>query len=142
MKSMQRLCQALHPPLKMPLVTILVEDNKPICDTLVPALEETANAQVVAIAKTSTGAAQALARWRGKWHLLVVDLHLGQGSGLDVLQAVGPRSSDQHVLVLTNHATPEMRARCLALGADAVFDKLTELQAFFDHCTQLPEVVV
>lgn len=126
----------------MPLVTLLVEDNKPICDTLVPALEETANAQVVAIAKTSLGATQALARWLGKWHLLVVDLHLGQGSGLDVLQAVGPRSSDQHVLVLSNHATPEMRARCLALGADAVFDKVTELQAFFDHCTQLPEVVV
>lgn len=126
----------------MSLLTILVEDSKPICDTLVPALEETANAQVVAIAKTSIGAAQALARWRGKWQLLVVDLHLGQGPGLDVLQAVGPRSPDQHVLVLFSHATPEMRARCLALGADAVFDKVTELQAFFAHCMQLHEVVV
>lgn len=125
----------------MPLITILVEDNKPICDTLVPALEEMANAQVVAIAKTSLGAGQALARWRGKWHLLVVDLHLSQGSGLDVLQAIGPRSSDQHVFVLSNHATPDMRTRCLDLGADAVFDKASELQAFFERCVQLPEVV-
>lgn len=133
-------CAGARSLLKMPLITLLVEDNKPICDTLVPALEETANAQVVAIARTSLGAGQALARWRGKWHLLVVDLHLGQGSGLDVLQAVGPRLPDQHVFVLSSHATPELRTRCIALGADAVFDKVSELPAFFARCMQLPDV--
>ena len=37
-------------------------------------------------------------------------------------------------MVLTNYPTPEMRRRCIALGADAVFDKSTELDAFFEHC--------
>jgi len=31
-------------------------------------------------------------------------------------------------VVLTNYATPEMRSRCQELGADAVFDKSSELE--------------
>lgn len=38
------------------------------------------------------------------------------------------------MLVLTNNPTAEIRRRCLALGADGVFDKSTELDAFFDLC--------
>jgi DNA-binding NarL/FixJ family response regulator len=41
------------------------------------------------------------------------------------------------VVVLTNYPTQEMRRRCLALGADAVFDKSNELEAFFEYCSSL-----
>lgn len=123
----------------MPFITILVEDNQTISETLVPALEELANARVVAIAATATGARQALERWRGQWQLMVVDLFLAAGSGLEVLQAVRQRDASQHVYVLSNYATPDMRRRCQALGADGVFDKSTELDAFFEHCMGLPD---
>lgn len=123
----------------MPFITILVEDNKTISETLVPALEELANARVVAIAATASGARQALERWRGQWNLMVVDLFLAAGSGLEVLQAVRERSPHQHVFVLSNYATPDMRRRCMAQGADGVFDKSTELDAFFEQCMGLPD---
>jgi len=123
----------------MPFITILVEDNTTISETLVPALEELANARVVAIASTASGAKQALERWHGQWHLMVVDLFLAAGSGLEVLQAVRGRATGQHVYVLSNYATADMRRRCLALGADGVFDKSTELDAFFDSCMALPD---
>ncbi|EJE50154.1 response regulator containing a CheY-like receiver domain and an HTH DNA-binding domain [Acidovorax sp. CF316] len=123
----------------MPFITILVEDNKMISETLVPALEELANARVVAIAATATGARHALERWHGQWQLMVVDLFLAAGSGLEVLQAVRQRNPGQHVYVLSNYATPDMRRRCQALGADGVFDKSTELDAFFAQCMALPD---
>ena len=123
----------------MPFITILVEDNTTISETLVPALEELANARVVAIASTAAGARQALERWRDQWQLMVVDLFLAAGSGLEVLQAVRQRTEGQRVFVLSNYATADMRRRCLALGADGVFDKSTELDAFFEQCMALPD---
>lgn len=125
----------------MPLNTILVEDSKTIQDTLVPALAELADARVVAIATTAAEAKEALDQWAGKWQLMVVDLFLREGSGLEVLHALRqreqPRSVMQHVYVLTNYATADMRRRCEQLGADGVYDKSTELEAFFDQCVAL-----
>ncbi len=125
----------------MPLNTILVEDSKTIQDTLVPALAELADARVVAIATTATEAKEALDQWAGEWQLMVVDLFLSEGSGLEVLQALKqraqPRAANQHVYVLTNYATADMRRRCEQLGADGVYDKSTELEAFFDRCVAL-----
>ncbi|BEP52361.1 response regulator [Variovorax paradoxus] len=117
----------------MPLTTILVEDSRTIRDNLIPALEELAGARVVATAETAQAAIDALAQ-HGTWQLAVIDLFLKEGSGLTVIRSCQGRASNQHVIVLTNYPSAEMRRRCLALGADAVFDKSTELDAFFEHC--------
>jgi len=135
----------------MPLSTILVEDNKTIQETLIPALEELADAKVVAVAATASDAIEAFAQWREDWQLAVVDLFLEEGSGMDVLQALkhrkglwaqqNPTRQDmpvQQVYVLSNYATADMRRQCEALGADGVFDKSTELEAFFNRCSELP----
>jgi DNA-binding NarL/FixJ family response regulator len=37
-------------------------------------------------------------------------------------------------VVLSNYATPEMRRRCLELGADRVFDKSSELEELIAYC--------
>ena len=121
----------------MHLTTILVEDNDTIRSTLVPALEELANVRVLAMAATAGEAKEALHTWRDQWKLLVVDLFLASGTGLQVLETVAKRLPGQHVVVLSNYATAEMRRRCLELGADAVFDKSTQLEAFFEHCSLL-----
>ena len=121
----------------MHLTTILVEDNATIRSTLVPALEEMTNVRVLAMAATAGEAKEALHTWRNRWKLLVVDLFLASGSGLQVLETVIQRLPGQHVLVLSNYATAEMRRRCLELGADRVFDKSTQLEPFFEHCSVL-----
>lgn len=125
----------------MPLNTILVEDSKTILDTLVPALAELADARVVAIATTAVGAEEALEQWGSQWQLMVLDLFLSEGSGVEVLQALkqraAPKFEHQHVYVLTNYATADMRRRCEQLGADGMFDKSTELDAFFERCCAL-----
>ena len=118
----------------MPLLTVLVEDSKTIRDTLIPAMAELGDMEVVAVAETAREAIDHLSRLEGVWQLAVVDLFLKQGSGLDVLRACGSRRRDRIVVVLSNYATDDMRKECRDLGADRIFDKSTELDAFFDFC--------
>ncbi|RYF33824.1 MAG: response regulator [Comamonadaceae bacterium] len=118
----------------MALITFIVEDSKTIRDNLIPSLEDLANAAIAGIAETESEAVEWLDAHRADWHLAIVDLFLREGSGLGVLAACRKRDPQQRVVVLSNYATPEMKQRCTELGADAVFDKSNDLDAFFDYC--------
>jgi DNA-binding NarL/FixJ family response regulator len=123
----------------MPLPTILVEDSATIRESLVPAMVEFADAQIVAVAETAREGIAALHRHADTWRLAVVDIFLREGNGLDVLRASTQRQAGQRVVVLTNYATPDIRRRALAAGADAVFDKSTEIDQFLEQCRAYAE---
>ena len=118
----------------IPLRAILVEDSRTIHDSLLPALDELANTQIVAWAKTLAEVKHLLEEHQDQWQLIIVDLFLAAGTGLDVLTAVKDRKPGQHAIVLSNYATDHMRRRCMELGADAVFDKSTEISDLIDAC--------
>jgi len=118
----------------MALLTYLVEDNRTIRDNLIPALEDLSSVRIVGFAETETAAIEWLAAHAQEWQLLVVDLFLKEGSGLGVLRSCAARSRMQRAVVLSNYVNADIRARCKALGADAVFDKSKDLEAFFDYC--------
>ncbi len=120
----------------MALITYLAEDNQIIRENLIDALEEIAHVKVVAHAATQAEASRWLTLHDGTWHLAIVDLFLQEGSGLGVLAGCRHREPYQKVVVLTNYATPEIRRRSAELGADAVFDKTTELDALFAYCVE------
>ncbi len=107
---------------------ILVEDIPAIQTSLTAAMIHAANVEVVAVVETAEEAIEAAAT-RG-WDVMVVDLFLRSGTGLAVLTALRRDASRQRVLVLTNHATLQIRQQCHSLGADAVFDKSEELDRF------------
>ena len=121
----------------MPLATILVEDSASIRESLVPALVEFADAEVIAIAETAGEALAAMSQHESRWRLAVVDLFLQDGNGLEVVRAAQGRSRNQWVIVLTNYATADIRRRATDLGADAIFDKSTELDDFLAFCGSL-----
>lgn len=116
------------------LVTYVVEDNAVILDNLTTALEEVADVAVVAHTATQHDASRWLSSHDGHWDLAIVDLFLEEGSGLGILAGCRNREPYQKIVLLTNYATEEIRERALALGADAVFDKSTELDALMDYC--------
>lgn len=121
----------------MTLNTFLVEDNPLIRDTLIPTLEDLANARVVGIAEGEEAAIKWLDAEDGHWDLAVVDLFLKDGSGLGVLAACRGRAAHQRVVLLTNYATSTIREQAMGLGADAVFDKSMELEGLLDFCTMV-----
>lgn len=120
------------------LTVFLVEDSKTISDNLVAALDEIAQAKVAHISVGETEARAWLAA-NSRWAIAVVDLFLKEGSGLGVLKALQERKPSQRAVVLSNYATPAMRAQCFHLGADQVFDKSTELDEFLEYCLAMSE---
>ena len=117
----------------MRLKIYLVEDNAVIRDNLAASMEEMVHAKVVGSATTEADATSWLRTHPDEWDLAVVDLFLLQGNGLGVLNSCRERRPDQKMVVFTNYATPVMRERCLAWGANAVFDKSNEIDAFMKY---------
>jgi two-component system OmpR family response regulator len=115
---------------------LLLEDNAQIRLNLSETLEELAGVRVVATVATEDEALRWLADHPDGWDLFVSDLFLQDGSGLRVLQSVRRARDSQKVIVFSNYVTPQVRKRCAQLGADAVFDKSTEIDALVDYCAQ------
>ena len=113
----------------------IVEDSSTIRDNLIDTLKELAQVEPVGTTDTEHEARRWLAG--NEWDLAIIDLFLKQGSGLGVLEACNQRGRGQRVVVLSNYATEDMRRRCAALGADAVFDKSNEIDALVDYCLAL-----
>lgn len=112
----------------------IVEDSPVIRDNLIETLQELALVEPVGVAETEQEGKRWLAQNDGYWDLVIVDLFLREGSGLNILEACRDRRPDQKMIVLSNHATSDVRWRCAQLGADAVFDKSTEIDALVEYC--------
>ncbi len=112
----------------------IVEDNPTILENLVGTLREVAHVEAVGMAASEADGMQWLADHSGQWDLAIVDLFLKHGTGLRILEAHRNRDPQQKIVVLSNHATPDMRFKCAQLGADAVFDKATEIDDLIDFC--------
>lgn len=124
------------PPMPL-LKTYIVEDSVVIRDNLIAALEEMAPITVVGSAVDEASALAWLSPAEADYDLVIIDIFLRQGSGLGVLKQLRLLRPTACLVVLTNYATPDMRSRCLALGADQVFDKSHEIDALLDYCSGL-----
>lgn len=119
----------------MTIRAYLVDDSSTVRDNLIDTLRELAPVEPVGHSDNEHDAR----RWllANDWDVAIIDLFLRVGSGMNVLQAVRKTRPGQRVVVLSNHSSPDVRWRCRQLGADAVFDKSTELEALVDYCRQL-----
>src|SRR3954462_4105954 len=112
----------------------IVEDSPTIRENLIEALQELAMVEPVGSAETESEGKEWLARNDEYWDLAIIDLFLKEGSGLNILEACRYRRPTQKVVVVSNHATNDVRWRCAQLGADAVFDKSTEIDDLVEYC--------
>lgn len=121
------------------LKTFIVEDSPVILNNLIATLEELTNVQVVGSVGTEHEAVSELLQRNGDVDLVIVDIFLNSGSGLGVLRSAQELALRSRRVVLSNYATPEMRRRCLELGADRVFDKSSELEELIAYCDNAAE---
>jgi DNA-binding NarL/FixJ family response regulator len=122
----------------MPLLNIyLVEDSPLIRDDLIATLEELLPVHFVGTAEDEATAVSWLQQSSGSVDLVIVDIFLKSGSGLGVIRSAQALSPRPRMVVLSNYARPEMRRECLALGAEGVFDKSTEIDALVQYCARL-----
>ena len=115
----------------------IIEDNVVLRNIIVEALRDMPAVEVLFYADNEISATNWLSSNDSAWDLAVVDLHLRQGSGVGALNWCTTRRPNQRVVVLSGELTEDLRRQCLALRADAVFDKGTEMNDFLDYCKSL-----
>ena len=115
----------------------VVEDNVIVLESLVAALEELAPVRVVGTAADEGVAVEWLRADGARCDVVIIDVFLRTGSGLGVIAAARRGRPGAALVVLSNYATDEMRARCLASGADRVFDKSRDIDLLVAYCVVL-----
>ena len=114
---------------------LLVEDSKPMQEILTEIIQTMAGVELVGVAKTASGAMAAFGVHRPE--VIVLDLGLRAGNGLDVLKQVKRRAPACQVLVFTNNDTEPYRDHCLAAGADRFFSKTQQYQELLEFLRKL-----
>lgn len=118
----------LTPPLKV----LLVEDSKVLTERLSEVIGRSANAVLIGAVDNE---ADAVSRIRlESVDVIILDLHLKQGTGFGVLRALAHSAVRPTAIVLTNYDLPEYKSAALALGARFFLDKMRDYD-------RIPEVL-
>jgi two-component system OmpR family response regulator len=104
-----------------PLRVLLVEDSEILADQISELLASTTGTTRIGVVATE-GEAIAFSAEHDP-DLLILDLHLKQGTGFGVLKALSRFAKRPTVVVLTNYALPQYREQAFALGAQHFLDK-------------------
>lgn len=119
----------------MTLRIYLIEDDADARETLVEVLQqELDSVEIVGWGDNERTVTHWLSTNDRNWDLAIVDLQLREGSGYAALRWCATRLPEQRVVVLSAMVSDEVRERCLAERADAVFDKAGELDRLIAFC--------
>jgi YesN/AraC family two-component response regulator len=111
----------------------IADDSRIVREHLVTMLDELAGIEIVGQAESGAEAIQGIRNLQPD--VVILDIRMPDGSGVDVLQNIKQDEAAPLVIILTNYPYPGYRQRCLQAGADFFLDKSTE----FDQIPKLFE---
>jgi DNA-binding NarL/FixJ family response regulator len=114
------------------LRVLLVEDSKVLTERLTEAIRQIPDVELIGTADTEAAALAAVRR--DPVDVIILDLHLKQGTGFGVMRALAATQLKPRIIVLTNYDLPEYKNAALALGATHFLDKARDYG-------RLPEVL-
>jgi DNA-binding NarL/FixJ family response regulator len=114
------------------LRVLLVEDSKVLTERLTEAIRQIADVELIGTADTEAAAVAAVKR--ESIDVVILDLHLKQGTGFGVMRALATTQLKPRIVVLTNYDLPEYKNAAIALGASHFLDKARDYG-------RLPEVL-
>lgn len=126
-------------PQPTPLKVFIADDSQPVAEMLTDLIAVPDRIEVIGIGDTEDNVVAAIRQLRPD--VVILDLQLRIGSGADVIRTVraSPELAGTRLLVTSNHASPQLRAGCLDLGADGYYDKVKELVALTERLQQLAD---
>ena len=107
-----------------PMRVLIADDSEVFVQRLARALGEINGVEIVAHARTGAEALEAISNLRPE--VVILDIGMPEGSGIEVLESLKRRKATPFTIVLTNFAFAQYRRRCLQLGARFFFDKSAE----------------
>jgi DNA-binding NarL/FixJ family response regulator len=114
---------------------LLVEDLKGIHDAVLDLLNTYGDFTLAGSASTEAEAKLWLEEHPADWDLAIIDLVLAQGTGMGVIQSADAPGT--HVVVFSDYVSDGIRAHCLRLGADAIFQKGSQVDELMQWCARL-----
>lgn len=102
-------------------VLLLIDQSLVVLERMIPLLEALPNVQFVLHAGTYERAMGLLGEMQP--NMILMDIDLPDGSGIELLRTVKARFENVIVFVTTNFVTDQYRDLCQRLGARAFFDK-------------------
>lgn len=114
------------------LRVLLVEDSKVLTERLTEAIRQIPQVELIGTADTEATAVAAAKR--ESVDVIILDLHLKQGTGFGVMRALATTQLKPRIIVLTNYDLPEYKNAAIALGATHFLDKARDYG-------RLPEVL-
>lgn len=112
----------------------LAEDDAAMREHLGQVLRAIPRMEIVFAAATEEEAIGWLDAHPQDWDLALIDLFLERGHGFNILRRCAVRSPRQQVALMSNYAREPVRERAAEVGADAFFDKTTEMDSLIDFC--------
>lgn len=105
---------------------LIVDDSALVRERLTTMLSEIKGVVVTGQANNSQEAIIAVSKF--KPDVVILDIRMPGGNGIDVLFKVKKDKSSPVIIMLTNYPYPQYRKKCLDAGADFFFDKSTEFE--------------
>jgi len=121
------------------MTVLIVDDSEILVDRLKSSLAEVRGLEVVGQAETVSKATLEIGK--AKPDVVVLDIGMPGGSGIDVLESLKKHPFPPIVIMLTNHVDRQYRKKCLNNGASFYFDKSTEFHRVAEVLQNLMETM-
>jgi DNA-binding NarL/FixJ family response regulator len=108
------------------LKVLIADDSDMVRERLRDLISEVEGTEVVGEAASGHQALEAVGRLEPD--VLILDIRMPGGNGIEVLRALKENDVSPVVITLTAYAYPQYRRRCLEDGAAYFFDKGTEFE--------------
>ncbi len=105
---------------------LIADDSEALVQRLVTNLAKLDGIEIVGHAETVAEAAEGVRNLRPD--VVILDIRMPGGSGIDVLDGMKRDRVTPTVIVLTNYDYPQYRKKCLQSGASFFFDKSAEFE--------------
>jgi DNA-binding NarL/FixJ family response regulator len=118
-------------------MVFIVDDSQALRERLVSMFAEIEGVEVLGQARNVAEALEGVRALRPG--VVILDIQMPGGSGIDVLREIKQAADPPVVLMLTNHAFPQYRRKCMELGADYFLDKTRDFHRLPEIFRQLSE---
>lgn len=123
---------------RTPSLKVFIADDSTLVRTGVShILENLGGIEIVGEAENVPQAIELILR--SQPNVVILDMQLSGGIGLEVLPHIKQQSRPPVVIVFALYPPPRLKQRCIAAGADFVFDKATEIEPLVNVLEQLKQ---
>jgi DNA-binding NarL/FixJ family response regulator len=119
----------------MPLKIFIADDSELLVEKLDNILSDIQDIKIIGKAYDALTAADLIKKLIPD--VVILDIHLNDGSGIEILKQIKKNNPSTIVIIFTNHSESDYRKVCLKASADYFLDKSIEFEKTLDICKNL-----